>query len=232
MLQQSQQNIYKKHQLFKSMFKSKEIGHILLAIIILSFVINFKLVLNEKINYSLIIINFLSIMFIIFTSIIAKKLAAQYYESKAEFKIWELQRFGVRRNQKLKKPIPAGIIIPFLASILTLGNFPWLAALEFDITVSPARTSKRHGIYRFSEMTDFHLAIIASAGVIATLILAIIGYLANIPELARTSIYYTAFSLLPISSLNGTKIFFGSRVLWYTLVTICVVFLAYSFLLV
>ncbi len=213
------------------MLKSKEFAHIILAIVILIFVVNFINIIENNLSIETFTIKSFGIALIVFTSIFAKKLAAYYFEASADFKIWQLQRFGFKPNQKLKKPIPAGIIIPFVISFLSAGYALWLAVLEFDIRVHPSRASKRHEHYKFSNMTDIHLAFITGAGVITCLILSILAYLGNFPEITKLAIYYAVWNLIPISNLDGSKIFFGSRILWYILAIVTGIFLAYALFL-
>jgi len=215
-----------------NMFKPKEISHIILAIIILSFVVSFNQISKNSERGHLIIFSIIIITLIIFINIIAKKITAYYFESNIESKIWHLQQYSFKQSYHFKKPLPAGIIIPFILSVISLGYAMWLAILEFEVNPSSTRVSKRHGHYRVSEMTDTQIGIIAASGVIVNLIASIIGYLIGVPEFARLSIYYAAFSLLPLSGLDGTKIFFGSRVMWFSLVIITAIFLGYAFLLV
>ena len=101
--------------------------------------------------------------------------------------------------------------------------------MEFEIHPSTARASKRHGIYRFTEMTDWHMGLIAAAGLVANLFAAMIGYIIGAPEFTKLSIYYACFCLIPFGNLDGTKIFFGSIIIWFTLLIICAVFLSYAF---
>ncbi len=218
------------------MMNLKELAHITIAIIILIFVVNFRSVIQAlpagKIFYLPIAYSFIAITLVVFTNILAKKIIAYYYETTTEQKIWQFQRFGYKPNRKFKKPIPGGIIFPFILTLISAGIIWLMTVLEFDTQGTSARASKRHGIYRFTEMTEFHIALIAASGVIANLILAIIAYLINFPIMARISIYYAAFSLIPFSNLDGAKIFFGSRKLSATLAAITAIALAYAFFLI
>jgi len=216
------------------MFKIEELLKIFLGIIILAFAINLNNIAKTGISQIQIITAFIFVALIVLVNVFAKKLAAYYYHSHAEIKIWNIERYGLRQGQHFNKPVPAGIIFPFFISLLSYGYFMWMAIFEFDVNPSSSRASKKHDIYKFSEMTDFDIGMIASAGVVANLFAAIIGYIAGFPEFAKLSIYFAAFSLVPISSLDGTKIFFGSRnlVLWITLVVITTIALGYAWLLV
>lgn len=213
------------------MLKNEEILHILFAILILVFVVNFSNVINDMFSQYFLLTSILFISLIVLVNLVAKKLTASHYEANLETKIWSWQRFGVRRRQKLKSSAPAGIILPFLISILSFGNFLFFAVLESEVEGTSARASKRHGRYRFTEMTDNHISVILSMGVIFNLILAVIAYLINLSELGKWSIYYATYSLIPFGNLDGTKIFFGNRVLWFALTIITLIFLSYALFL-
>ncbi len=162
----------------------------------------------------------------------AKKLTAHYYESEQEEKIWTFQRWGLYERSYFKTPIPIGIILPFLLSILTFGYVKWFAVTESAVKPTEARAVKRHDIYSFSEMTEWHLALISASGVASVLVLAPIAYLFNFPELARASVYFATFNLLPLGKLDGSRIFFGSLTLWLILVAVCLIALGYALFLV
>jgi len=213
------------------MFTREEFGHILITIVVLMFVVNFSNVIEGDIDYKFIGISGLYIALILFVSITTKKLVADFYESTLEIRIWNLQRFGFSREAHLEKPIPAGVIFPFFISLLSLGNFLWFATLESRVEGTSARASKTHGRFRFTELTDIHLGLIVASGVVVTLFLAVIAYFINAPELARWSIYYAAYSLLPFGNLDGTKIFFGKKEIWFGLSIITLIFLAYALFL-
>lgn len=209
----------------------KELSQVIIIIIILTFCATYYMIFSE-INYDLIGLTFLSIGIIIFTNILAKKATAYYYETTMSTKIWEFQRYGIKPDRKFKTPLPFGIILPFILAIVTAGNFLWMAVLQFDIYSTPARASKRHGIYRFTEATEFHMGLVALSGVIANLILAIIAYTAGFTLLSKLSIYYAFFSIIPFSSLDGTKILFGKKEIWVVISVICLIFLLASFTLI
>lgn len=225
------------------MFKLRELGHILLVVIILTFVLTINLFLLGKGTYEILLFNFVIIAIVIFVNILGKKLSAYYYEAEIEHKIWMWERFGFTPGAHFQKPLPAGLIFPFLVSFLSLGYIKWLAALEFDVQGTIARASKRHGIYRYADMTDAHIGLIAGAGIVANLLFAIVIYIIGIPELAKLSIYYACFSLVPFGNLDGAKIFFGSAyrvggreiglglpTLWFILFLICMIFLSFTFI--
>jgi hypothetical protein len=167
-------------------------------------------------------------------NVIAKKVIAYTLESDVKTKFWEIYNYGFRRGEHFRKPLPM-LWLPFLFSFVTKGIFSWMPILECDITPRVERVSKRHGLYRFSEMTEWHVALISVAGITANLILAVILYILmatinpGFEQFARLNIFYATWCLLPLSSLDGTKIFMGSKILWFTTLIICLFFLAFAF---
>ena len=215
------------------MFKLKEIAHIIIAIILFAFVINFLS------DFNTFLIALLIAFIILAVNILAKKITAYYLETEIEQKIWHFQRWGFFERSHFKKPIPIGILLPFLAIWLSYpyGFLKVLTFLQFDPKPMSARVAKRHGLYRYSELTEFHIAAIAAAGIFATLVLAVIsyffgGYASWILTLTSFSVYYSLWNLIPISQLDGCKVFFGSRILWIILVVLSLIGLGFALLVV
>ena len=173
-----------------------------------------------------------SIYFLIIISInvLAKKFRANNVEAKAETKLWIWYQYGFRKDAHFKKPLPM-FWLPILLSLITNGLFLWPAILKFNVNAKTERVSKRHGLYRFSEMTDWHIATIAATGIFATLILAIVAYFLNFEILAQLAVYFAFFSLLPISELDGNRILFGSKILWFFLLIITTILLFGSWII-
>lgn len=209
----------------------KEIIHVLLATIVMAFAVSFSKISQDSFSYEFLLAGLFFLVIFIF-SIGAKKLTASYLQSDTETKIWQFQRYGLYERSYFKKPIPLGVLLPFFLAILTLGRFPWLATTQTEITASKSRVAKRHGLYRFSEMTDSDIAWITGAGIFIPLVLAIIAYFAAIPNLSRLCILFSSFNMIPLGNLDGTKIFFGSRILWTVLAVLCLIGIGYLFLLV
>lgn len=210
------------------MFKLKELVQILLIIVLFAFIISFL----ERVEAFLVALATAAI--IIFVNVITKKLTAYYHESEIEQSILQWQRWGWYERSKLKKPIPMGIILPFLLVWLSYptGFLKMLTFLQFEVKPSTSRVAKRHGLYRFSEMTEWHIATIGGMGIFACLVLGVVAYLLGYPDLSRYSIYFAVWNLLPISQLDGTKIFFGSRRLWVALAFLTLIGLFFALFLV
>ncbi|MFH1612733.1 MAG: hypothetical protein ABIB46_03245, partial [bacterium] len=76
------------------------------------------------------------------------------------------------------------------------------------------------------------IAYIAAAGIFVNLLFAFLAYLIGFSEFAKLSIWFAFFNMIPISNLDGNKIFFGSKVLWSFLATITLIALGYTFLVI
>jgi Zn-dependent protease len=174
----------------------------------------------------------LAVFLIIISSILAKKITSFYLDSEIEIELWEIKRYGFRPHEYFKRPFPAGAILPIITTAFSLGFITWMASLVFEVKPKTYRAAKRHGLYTFSEMTEYHIGSIASAGILVSIALAMIGYLINFPELAKVGIYYAFFNMIPISNLDGNKIYNGSRVIWSFLALITLMALIGSILII
>lgn len=217
------------------MLNRKEIIIIVVVAIILTFIVSLMESM-QSVKYALI-----SILIILSLNIFAKKVTANYYDSEIEVKLWDIKRYGLfgiftrgylHPSRKLKRPFPAGAFFPILFAFFTFGTVKWMASLVFDVKAKVHRAAKRHGLWSFSEMTEYHIGLIAAAGIAINLIAAIIGYFINQPEFAKLNIYFALFNMLPISDLDGNKIFFGSKILWVFLAIITLIGTAYAILLI
>ena len=173
-----------------------------------------------------------AVFFVMGLNLLAKKITSHYLDSEIEVKLWEVERYGFKAHQYFKKPFPMGIFLPLFTSALTFGQFIWMSPLTFDIKSKTYRAAKRHGLYSFTEMTENHIGLIAAAGIATNLFFAFIGYLINVPIFSKINIYYAFFNMIPLSNLDGNKIFFGNNVLWSFLAAITLVAIGYLFLMV
>ena len=209
------------------MITTKELGSLLLSLIVLSFSYAF-------LSRTLFLACLISFAIILALTVIAKKTMAYYVEAEEETKetkLWTFQRFGFHTKSYFKAPFPIGILLSFILPLITLGYIPWLAVLESDVKGTSMRAARRHDFYSYGEMTEWHIALISSAGIIVCFILAPIAYFLNFSLLAKLSLFYAAFNLLPLGKLDGTRIFFGSKILYALLVAIGLIGLFYAFLM-
>jgi len=210
---------------------SIEIITIILAIIVLSLAVSYS-------DSSILLAATISFVFIISLNIAAKKILAYYFEADIKTKFWSWYQYWFSKGSHFKKPLPM-LWLPLVLSLVTKGFFWCLAVLEFDVKPRTERVSKRHGLYRFSDMTDWHIALIATAGIITNLVLAVIGYMlgsigyaSGFELFARLNIYFAAWSIIPLSNLDGSKVFFGSKILWFTMLVIISIFVGWTLMIV
>ncbi len=200
------------------MFSKKEIIWIIIAILITGFLIE----INEELRLDL--IGLLWAAIIILTSVFTKKITAPIYSIKIEHKIWGLKQWWWTKRAYFKKPIPVGLILPFFLSILSLGLIKLFTILQFSSeNLSKKRVLKKRGENRYSEINDSDIAFTVAWGFWALLLLALIGFFIKQPELTKYSIYYGIWNLLPISQLDGAKLFFGSFINWLFLAIIYII---------
>ncbi len=195
------------------MINKREIFVTALIIVIITLSINLSL--NLVTEWKNLFGTLLAVSLVILANIFTKKIMAYSLDSEIEMKVWDMERIGMR-GKRLNRPFPIGAFLPIISKIILFPfkSFVWMASLVFEVKPRIYRGAKRHGLYTFSEMTEYHLGLIAASGIAINLILAVVGYLLGFPLFARLSIYYAFFNILPVSELDGNKIFFGSLVLW------------------
>ncbi len=210
------------------MIKQKEC----VPLITLSIIFAFSITLLESSSYFLYVLA--GIFIILLLNTLIKKITAYYLESEIEIKMWEFKRYGYQNSQKLKRPFPAGAFFPLISRVLffPLNGFIWMASLVFDVKSKTYKAAKRHGQYSYSEINESDIGLIAATGIFANLLLAFLFYLVGFSEFAKFSIWYAFFNLIPLSNLDGNKIFFGSSLLWSILSTITLIALSYSFFII
>lgn len=199
---------------------SLEIFIIILASLVLGVSVGFD-------NMSLAYTAGISFLIIIGANVLIKKIVGFFLEINVRTKFWSWYRYGFRKDSHFKKPVPM-LWIPLVGSLFSRGVFWWLAILEFDVTAKTERVAKRHGLYRFTQVTEWHIAWIATWGIILNFALAIIAYITGFEMFARLSLYFAAWSIIPLSGLDGSKIFFASKGLWITLATITLIILSWG----
>ena len=197
------------------MLTKKEITWIIITILIFGFVIGW----SQQPSYSPFV--FLIATIILLTNIFAKKIAANHFNIKIEHEIWKFKQYYWPKRSKFKKPIPIGLILPFFFSFLSLGAFKIFTLLQFNAkNLHKKRALRKRGANRYSEINESDLAFTSAWGFWSLIFLAILAIIIKQPEIAKYSIYYGFWNLIPISNLDGTKLFFGSLINWMILAVI------------
>lgn len=206
----------------------KEIAFVALIILILA------VSLDSFGSWQGFLYTFLAVFFVVALNIVAKKFIAFQFDSEIEMKIWEIRRFGFKIHQHFKRPFPAGAFFPIFSKLLffSFNTFAWMASLVFDVKPRIYKAAKRYGLYTFSEMTEYHMGLIAAAGIAINLVLAVVGYFLGFPMFARLNIYYAFFNMLPVSDLDGNKIFFGNLVIWGFLASLVLIGMLFAIFII
>lgn len=186
-----------------------EISIIILATLVLTISYNFFKIASLS-NFLMIFGGFL---LIIVTNVVTKKIVAYRLEADVTTKFWSVYQFGFQERNHFKKPLLM-VWFPLILSLITKGVFVWLPILEFEISPRIERVAKRHELYRFTQITDWHMSLIVFAGVISNIILYMILTYLNFPKIAILSLYYALWSIIPLGVLDGSKLLFGNRKLW------------------
>jgi hypothetical protein len=160
-------------------------------------------------------------------------MAAYHYAIKIEHTDWKLIRWWWYTRAHFKIPLPIGLIVPFFLAIFTIGYLKPFSFLQFDAeNIEEVRILKKHGprgSRRKELINEADLGYTAATGFYVLLFLALIGFLLKsyFPyfgyNLTKYSIYYGVWNLIPGSQLDGSKIFFGTTLLWSFLAILFVV---------
>ncbi|MDP3965962.1 MAG: hypothetical protein Q8Q04_00340 [archaeon] len=190
------------------MLTSKEFFSIIIVSIILGAIIS----LVENIDIFLVTSFF--ILIVILVNVAAKKIFSYYLDTEIEIKIWEVKQFWVKKHFHFQKPVLAGVFVPLIVKFISVGLVNWMACLTFETSGKVSRAAKRHGIYSFSEVTEEEMGWIAGFGIIINILFAVVAYLIGQETLAKLSITYAFFNMIPAFDWDGAKIFFGNIPFW------------------
>ncbi len=211
--------------------KESEIIQIILAIVTLAVIIGFTEIISlNTLGFGKIV---MVCAMVILVNVLSKKLIASRLDADVEHEVWKMQRYGLKEGDYLKNSLPVGVILPIFVTVITLGTVNLATILTYETRALKRRASKRFGPFSFTEMTDYHNALVGGAGIISALTLAFISYwIPGAGILGKVATIYAFSNMIPISKLDGAQIFFGSRVLWATLSVITLIFTTYALLLV
>ena len=156
-----------------------------------------------------------------------KKIVGYMVETEVKTKFWTWYQYGFRIDWHFKKPLPM-LWLPLVLTLLTKGFFWWLPILEYDVEAKTERVSRRHGLYRFTQVTEHHVAWMAIWALIANFVFAIGGYIMGFELFTKLSIYFIAWSVIPIGNLDGSKILFGGQTKWGIIFTAAMIVLIWA----
>lgn len=208
---------------------NEEALHVTVAILLLFVVAGIGFVLAG--DYFSLAKVFVFSFLIVCVHVFVKKGAAYLFDASVEHRIWHVFRFGYKAKQHFKKELPFGVFVPLIFSLISLGFFKVMTFLTYETRALKYRAAKRFGFYSYTEMTDWHNGLIGAAGIVSLLILSMISYFPDLELLSKMAAYYAFWNMVPISDLDGTQIFFGSRIIWTVLALTTLVFVFFALVL-
>lgn len=151
---------------------------------------------------------------IILVSVFAKKLMGYFVEVDVKSEIWDFRRYWLLEYHKLSKPLPIGILLPLILYVFSYGTFKWLGILQTEFKAKATKKIRKRKGWSFPELRELDVALICFAGILSSLLLAFISFSFS-RELALLSLFYAFFNILPIGKLDGIKLFFSSRNIYF-----------------
>jgi uncharacterized membrane protein len=205
--------------------EAKERFHILIALITLTLVFEFRNLLSGTLTN--IPLSFSFAIIILAVNILAKKAMAYRLDADVEHSLFVWSRWGLRPHQHTRKSWPMGALLPLILVAITKGAAKIMTILTYESTALKHRAARRHGHKSYTEMTDKHNAYIGAAGILSLLALSVIIYfIPGLGTLSRYAAFYAFWNLIPLSNLDGAQIFFGHRSLYSFLVILTIIFAA------
>ena len=202
------------------MFTKREIKHLIISILVLGFAFG----LNDKqaaFNLSSWTVNFIHVLMAAAITLLlyelTHKLVARRYKAETEYEIWSIKRYGFWRSSEFPvkflgftiRSLPIGIILSIMATLLSKGLFYLIPMASFRLVERP---HLRLGA-KFRHVSNFEEAKIAASSLVILAIIALIASSSSaliFSQLSAMMYVFIAWCLIPISQLDGSKIFFGS----------------------
>ncbi len=196
-------------------YNKKEILNLFLGAFILGFIFSARSwgysTFNFGIGFSNLIRMSILSLIILLTYQTSHKLIAKKYHAHSTFRLWTMQRWWFTKNAKFKSPFMAGIIIPLFFSLISNGFLKFAAIGSSEMTaIDKKRIGKKYKHISEQELAKIHLV-----GPLTILLLSLI--LMQFPgfgEIVKIAYTLAIFSMLPISGLDGGKVFFSSLPLY------------------
>jgi hypothetical protein len=198
-------------------FTKGELNVFLLSALILGIVFGFDDGrASFELNYWL--VNFVKVLIGVALAIFlrewVRKLVAKKCGCTTKFEILDVKRYFLYRESTLKKGLPLGVLLALIITVLSVGKFFFTAINSTEIVEHRERRIGK----RFARVTDFETGYITLSAALVSVFLALIfkmlsNYI-NLDVFVTINLWMCLLSFLPLGSLDGTKILFGSRVLY------------------
>ena len=214
---------------------SKELKHVLIIVLVLTIVFAF----NDGASTFIFKTwgsNFIYVLILVLITVVVNlfgyKFAAKQYQSKAVYKLWDIEQLWFKKKWGIKKlwlkktlPIKKtgnfyfGIILAIIITLMSAGTAFFTAISTFSIT-----ETKKLG-RRFSKLEESEEGKIALIGLMANVILLMVFQVLSIDKGVSINSWFILWHILPISDLPGSKIFFSSKTLYIFVIVFFLLFL-------
>jgi len=208
---------------------STEWAHVFAAVLLMFVVSSLEFIMGG--DSSALVGVFVFSIVVVLIPVIVKKATAYSLDANVEHEIWKVYRYGWKPKWHFSSAVPFGLIVPLFFMIFSVGAMKVMTFLTYETRALKHRAARRFGHYSYRSMTDWHNGLIGAAGVVSLLLISLIAYFPGWEYLSKMAAYYAFWNMFPISKLDGTQIFFGSRIVWSVLGAITLIFAGYAFVL-
>jgi Zn-dependent protease len=151
---------------------------------------------------------------IVLASVFAKKLAGYFVEVDVRTEVWDFRRYGLKESQKFKNPLPIGMILPIILLMFSYGTLKWPAITQTEFKAKITKQIKKRKPWSHVDVRELDIALICFAGIFSSIFIALVSF-AFSKELALISLLYAFFNILPLGKLDGIKLFFSSKNIYF-----------------
>ena len=197
------------------MFLQQELLHILITLFMLGLVFGFN---DGSVSFDMTqwFFNFVTMFvlaaFFFLVRLWVQKKVGNFYDALVEYRLWITRRYGIKKHQIFRRPLPVGLLLSLLVTFVSLGKLYVTALGHIIITPKLSRIGRKS-----AQVTEYEESLIAFSGIATHL-----GWLTLLSWFSRVvAIDFSAailinavmlfFLLIPLPPLEGGLIFFGSR---------------------
>jgi len=150
----------------------------------------------------------------------AHKIVAKQYGCRSTFRIWGIKQIGFRKNSKISnlrifgkrfEKLNIGILLPIALSFFSNGLLKVCTIGSSEISeVKMERINKK-----YAYISDFDTSLMHLVGPMTLIIVSLIlSGINQFEQISQMAYYLAIFSMIPFSNLDGSKVFFGSPLLY------------------
>jgi hypothetical protein len=201
--------------------RKREIKHFFIAVLVIALAFGFDdgSELFSAVSWiTNFVVAFISVLFCYGLYLFAQKKMAEKHGVRLEYSLWFMEKFWFgekKRKYGVKPKFYIGVVLSVVLTFISSGLFPFTGLGESKLIEKVAQRTGR----KFKRVTDYETALIYLAGPFAlTIFMLILSWLKifgfEVGNLIFISVMIVLFNLVPIPSLDGSKIFFSSRVIY------------------